>query len=58
MVHVKRCEMDARITGRVMCEGRQRIAIGLRNIKHVRATKPMGASTVGFLGRVIVCGHI
>jgi hypothetical protein len=29
---LKRCEMDARIAGRVMCEGRQRVAIGLRNI--------------------------
>jgi hypothetical protein len=29
---VKGCEMDARIAGRVMGEGRQRVAIGLRNI--------------------------
>ena len=27
-----RCEMDAWIAGRVMCEGRQRVAIGLRDI--------------------------
>jgi hypothetical protein len=29
---LKRSEMDARIAGRVMCEGRQRVAIGLRHI--------------------------
>jgi hypothetical protein len=29
---LKRCEMDARIAGRVMCEARQRVAIGLRDI--------------------------
>ena len=29
---LKRCEMDAWVAGRVMGEGRQRLAIGLRNI--------------------------
>jgi hypothetical protein len=29
---LKRCEMRAWIAGRVICEGRQRVAIGLRNI--------------------------
>jgi len=29
---LKRREMDAWIAGCVMCEGRQRVAIGLRNI--------------------------
>jgi hypothetical protein len=29
---LKRCEMDAWIAGRVTCERRQRVAIGLRNV--------------------------
>jgi hypothetical protein len=29
---LKRCEIDAWIAGRVMCDGRQRVAIGLRNV--------------------------
>jgi hypothetical protein len=29
---LKRCEMDAWIAGCVMCEGRQRVAIGLRDV--------------------------
>jgi hypothetical protein len=29
---LKRCEMDAWIAGRVMGQGRQRVAIGLRNV--------------------------
>jgi hypothetical protein len=29
---LKRCEMDAWIAGRVMCDGRQRVAIGLRDV--------------------------
>jgi hypothetical protein len=28
----KRCEMDAGIAGRVTCDGRQQVTIGLRNI--------------------------
>jgi hypothetical protein len=29
---LKRCEIDAWIAGRVMCDGRQRVAIGLRDV--------------------------
>src|SRR5436190_2139049 len=50
--------MDTWIASRVMCEGRQRVAIGLRNIKHIRATKPMDASTVAVLGRIIISGDV
>jgi len=29
---LKRCEIDAWIAGRVMCDGRQRVTIGLRDV--------------------------
>src|SRR5262245_50507514 len=54
----RHCEMDARIAGRVMGEGRQRFAIGLRNIKDIRATKYMDASTVAVFGRIIIGGDV
>jgi hypothetical protein len=42
----KRCEVDAWIAGRVMCEDRQRVAIGLRDIlSRDSAIRPGGSFT-------------
>jgi hypothetical protein len=51
---LKRREMDARISGRVMRECRQRVTIGLRDVEHVRAAKPMNASSLGVFDRITI----
>ena len=51
---LKRCEIDAWFAGRVMCDGRQRVTIGLRDVEHVRAAKPMNASSLGVFDRITI----
>jgi hypothetical protein len=51
---LKRCEIDAWIAGRVMCDGRQRVTIGLRDVEHVRAAKPTNASSLGVFDRITI----
>src|SRR3989442_11433531 len=50
--------MDARIAGRVMCERRQRVAVGLRHIEYIRAAETMDARTIGVFGRIVIGGDV